>query len=305
MQLTPAMIFLGFVLPALIVAAGLALAWRAWRYTCDCDARWIAAPLIAAGVAVAFGRIEQAPPAWPPGSDSAVNWIYYFAIALGVLGLLEGLLRPPLWLAAMVLFILFRLAVRAILAPQAPRLIAPFNAEAWIDAATAAALLWWLAMQHLARTAPGAATPIVLGILCAGWAVVLVTWHIIRSGELAGTLAAMCAAAAVVAIWRPRITLAGGGVTVIVLVLLCLLVHAYFYTDDTFSPPQQIRTAILLAAPLLAFAGELPGIRAARPAWRWAARLVPLVLVVAFIAGLSVRDYARAEAAAQSLGQDE
>jgi hypothetical protein len=230
--------------------------------------------------------------------------VFYFAIAFGVLGFFEGLLRPPMWLAALLLMVLWRLMVRAIIAPQVPRLIPQFNAEAWIDAATAAALLWWLAMQQLARSAPGATTPIVLAILCAGWAVVLVTWHIIRSGELAGTLAVMCAAAAVVSIWRPRITLATGGASVVVLVLLCVIVHAYFYTDDTFSLRQQVGTAVLLASPLLALAGDLPGIRGARPGWRLAARLVPLILAVGLVAGLSVRDYANADAADAAM-QDE
>jgi hypothetical protein len=304
MQLTPAMIFLGFVLPALIVGVGLALAWRAWRGECAADGRWIAGPLFAAALVVAFPRIEQAWPTWPPGTGSAVFLLFYFAIALGVLGFFEGLLRPPLWLAALLLLLVWRLMVRAIIAPQVPRLISEFNAEAWIDAATAAALLWWLAMQQLARTVRGAATPIVLGILCAGWAVVLVTWHIIRSGELAGTLAVLCATAAVVSIWRPRITLATGGVSVVVLVLLGVIVHAYFYTDDTFSPQQQVRTAILLASPLLAFAGDLPGIRTARPSWRLAARVVPVILAVGLVAGLSAKEYANADAADAAV-QDE
>jgi hypothetical protein len=296
MQLTAAMAFFGFALPAILVAAGLILAWRAWRGASLCNGRWIAGPLIAAGLAVAFPAIEQTHPPWPPGNGNAVFLIFYFAIALGVLAFLQDLLRPSWWLAALLLILICRLFMRSILAPQVPRLISDFDAETWIDAATAVALVSWLAMQQLARSAPGPTVPLVLGIVCAGWAVVLVTWHIIRSGELAGTLAIMCAAAAAASIWRRRITLAGGGASAVVLLLLGLVAHAYFYSDDTFSPTQQVRTVILLAAPLLAFAGDLPGIRNARPGWRLAARLVPLLIAVGVVAGLSAAEYAGAQA---------
>jgi hypothetical protein len=300
MQLTAAMVMLGFALPAVLVAGGLILAWRAWRGACSCDARWIAGPLIAAGLVIAFPSIEQTRPPWPPGSGNAVFWIFYCALALGLLTFLQDVRRPPWWLAALLLIALWRLFMRVMLAPQVPRLISDFEAEAWIDAATVAVVVSWLAMQQLARIAPGPTAILVLGIVCTGWAVMLVTWHIIRSGELAGTLAIMCAAAAVVSIWRRWITLTGGGVSAVVLLLLCLIVHGYFYTDDTFSPAQQARTVILLVAPLLAFAGDLPGIRRARPGWRLAARLAPVLLAVGIVAGLAAAEYASAQAANQA-----
>lgn len=300
MQLTAAMIFFGFVLPAILLAGGLILAWRAWRGDGPCDGRWISGPLIAAGLAIAFPSIEQAGPAWPPGSANAIYLVFYFALVLILLTFLQDLLRPPLWVAALLLVLLWRLFLRAVLAPQTPRLIPDFQAEIWIDAATAIVLVSWLAMQQLARSTPGPTVALVLGIVCAGWAVMLVTWHIIRSGELAGTLAILCAAAAVVSIWRRRISLAGGGVSAIVLLLLGLAVHGYFYTDDTFSTAQQARTAILLAAPLLAFTGDLPGIRRARPGWRLAARLLAVVVAVGVVAGLSVAEYAAAQSSNQA-----
>jgi hypothetical protein len=294
------MVFWGFALPAIGVAGGLILAWRAWRGADRLDGRWITGPLFGGGVALAFPWLEQGHPAWPPGADNAVCWCFYFAIALGLLGFLQDLLRPPAWLAAIILLVLWRLAMRAILAPQVPGLISYVALETWTDAASITALLLWLAMQQLAANAPGPTTAIVLGIWCAGWAVQLVTWHIIHSGELAGTLALMCAAAAVIGIWRRRISLAGGGISAVVLLLLCLIVHAYFYTDDNFSPAQQWRTIILLLAGLGAFAGDLPVIRRARPGWRLAARLAVVLLAVGIVAGISVAEYAAAQGTNQA-----
>jgi hypothetical protein len=294
------MVFWGFALPAIGVAVGLILAWRAWRRADRLDGRWISGLLIGGGFALAFPWLEQGHPAWPPGADNAACWCFYFAIALGLLGFLQDVLRPPAWLGAIILLLLWRLAMRAILAPEVPGLLSNVALETWTDAASVAALLLWLAMQQLAANAPGPTTPIVLGIWCAGWAVMLVTWHIIHSGELAGTLALMCAAAAAIGIWRRRISLAGGGITAVVLLLLCLIVHAYFYSDDAFSTGQQWRTVILLLAAPAAFAGDLPVIRRARPGWRLAARVAVVLLAVGIVAGISVAQFAAAQAANQA-----
>jgi hypothetical protein len=302
-MLSPTAMLWGFVLPAALVAAALIIGWQPWR-AAEHNARWLAAPAIAAGFAIAFWHL-QSPPVYPPGTGDAVSWLFYFAISIALLGLLEGILRPPLWLRAILLVILWRLAVRALLSRLIPRVISESDAEAWIDAAVLAALIWWLAIESLAARAPGPTVPLIFAILATAFAVTLVTWHIIRSGTLVGALGAMSGAAAVISLWDRRISFSAGGVTAFALLVLALATHAYFYTDDTFTPAQNARTALMLLSPLLAFAGDLPGIRSQKPLLRLAARLLPLLLVAGAVTGLGLRDYLRAEAQSHAAQQDE
>ncbi len=294
------MILGGFVFPVLIVVIGLMIGWQPWRKERVFNGSWLGGPLISGAFALSFLYLQEAP-SWPPGTGSVVFWIFYFAIAIGLIELAGSLFRPPLWARGLLAILLFRLAVRALAAPLIPREISQTAADAWIDAATLVATTWWIALEMLAHRAKGVSTSFVLIILATGWAVTLVTWHIIRSGTLAATLAALASAFFVMALLNWRISLARGAVSALALLLLLIITHAYFYTNDTFTPQQQFRAALLLASPLLAFVGDLPLVRRSHPLWRLTARIIPLAILVAVLAGMNVRDYMKEEAPNQEM----
>jgi hypothetical protein len=303
-MLSPSAIIWGFVVPALLVAVALGAAWRPWNRSGDINGRWIAAPAIGAAFGIAFWHLQEQP-AWPPGNGSVLTWIFYFALCAALLGLLEAIFHPPKWLALVVIVIFWRLAVRTLISPQIPRLISPTAAEMWIDLASITAAVWWLAMESLAERAPGITVPLVLGIIATGTALTLLSWHILISAMLAGAVGTFCGAAFVIAAWHRRMCLGAGGVTALVILLLAVMVHAFFYTPDTFSSSQYALTAILLASPLLALAGDLPGVRNWKPGWRLIARVIPVILAVGTVASVGMRNYLTDQSAGQAAQQDE
>jgi hypothetical protein len=284
----------GLILPAVLVAVGIALAWRPWNRAAGADARWILAPFAAAGFTAAYFAFEPHL-GWPPTAN-VIYCIFYFAMVVSALGFLDAILKPPLWLRAIILLILWRLAIRLLLMNQIPRLISAPAAEVWIDSSSFVTLCWWLVMENLADRSPGAAVPLLLTLFCAVGAIILaMALHIQSFGALAGSLAAMSVAALVLSLSCSRITFSRGLAQIIVLILQVLLVHGYFYTDDTLTTAQQTWLALFLASPLLAFIGDLPPLHRSRPAWRLAARALPVAVLLSVITGVTVRDYLHAE----------
>ena len=84
----------------------------------------------------------------------------------------------------------------------------------------------------------------------------------------------------------------------IVLLLQLVLIHGYFYTDDTLTGGQELMFLVLLTSPLLGFIGEAAFIQRQRPVWRVVGRVAVVGIVLGTICGLTVRDYVKAEQAA-------
>jgi hypothetical protein len=234
---------------------------------------------------------------FPP--NDAVQWIFWFTIPLAILAVIDSFLVPPTWPRFVVIILLWRLAMRAIIGRLVPSSISPQDEEFWIDAGSAIVLIWWLSLDALATQIKGITAPLLLSILCTGVGLfIFMTLHIQREGMLGISLGIISFATAV-ATWRnPKITLARGGAQTIVLLLMSLLTFAWFFTNDTLTPAQNWRAAALMAAPLLAFAGDLPAIARLRPSARFnLIRILIVGLIVAIVAGLSVKDYVQAERA--------
>ena len=295
MPYTPMQMLCGLVLPAALVGLGAALAWRLFT-----DARWVFGPLVAGGFGIAYWNLEPKI-GWPPNAN-VLYLLFYFALAAGILAKADALFRPPLGLRIVVLVILWRLAVRLLLIRQTPNLISASGLELWIDVSTLVTLIWWLAFEGLAELWPGATVPLLLGAMAGASAIVLTLgWHIISFGALAGALAGMCLAGAVLGACNSRISFSRGFSQTIVLILQLILVHGYFYTDDALTGRQQIWIGLLLGSPLLAFIGETAFLRRQRPAWRLAARLAPALIVLAAVCAATVRDYLHAEQAGPAM----
>jgi hypothetical protein len=293
----------GIVLPAVLLALAMLLAWRPWNRRASNDARWIFGPMVGLGFCIAYFNFELKL-GWPPNAN-VLYLLFYFAIPLALWGLLDGLFKPPMWLRAVLLLLIWRMFVRLLLLPQVPREMSGAAGELWVDAISLIALIWWLTFEHLAERSPGVMTPMVLAAISVASAVVLALgWHIQASGVMAGTLVAMSVAAMVLAIWNGRISFSHGFGETTSLFLLLLLIHGYFYTDDALTNQQQIWAGLLLASPLLAFVGDLPVFRKRHPAIRLAARMIPVLIVLGIVCGQTVRDYLQADQAQPTI-QDE
>ncbi len=289
-------ILAGMVLPAVLLGLAILAAWRPWNRRATADARWIFAPIVSLGFCVGYWNFELKL-GWPPGGN-VLFLLFYFAIPLAILGLLDSLLKPPLWLRAIVLLLLWRIFVRLLLLPQIPRQISGPAAELWIDALSLMALAWWLTFEHLADRSPGVATPLILAALAGASAILLAMgWHIQASAAMAAALAALSVAAMVLAVWNARISFSRGFAQTIALLLQLVLIHGYFYTDDALTTAQQIWAGLLVASPLLAFTGDLPVFRRRHPAFRLAARTIPVLIVLGIVCAATVRDFVQADQA--------
>ena len=292
MPYTPMQMLCGLVLPAALVGLAAALAWRLFA-----DARWVFGPLVGAAFGIAYWNLEPKI-GWPPNAN-VLYLLFYFALVAGVLAKADALFRPTWWLRMLVLVVLWRIAVRLLLIRQVPSSISASGMEMWIDVSTLVTLIWWLAFEGLAERCPGVAVPLLLGATAGASAIVLTLgWHIISSGALAGALAMMCIAGAVLGACSSRISFSRGFAQTIALILQLILVHGYFYTDDELTGRQQVWIALLLGSPLLAFLGEIAFLRRQRPIWRLAARLAPALIVLAAVCAATMRDYVHAQESA-------
>jgi hypothetical protein len=287
-MLPPSIIFLGFILPAILV--GAALLW---------GPRWLGAAAVSGAFALAFWKVREAP-GWPPVDVFA--WIFYFAVTLGLLGVADELLAPPIWVEAAVLVIVLRLMLRTLLGRLAPQSLSNTELEQAIDLTTLIAAAWWIGLEQLARLRPGFVAPVALVILSAGTAVLLYCWGTALEAQLAATLFGVSVAATAASFFPRCGGLPRGVAGTIGMILILKLTHAWFYSPDPFSPAEQIYAGVFLISPLLAFAGDLPGIARRRASGRVAVRLIAVLLAVAAASALTVRDYQKAN---QDTQQDE
>lgn len=283
---------LAIFVPAMAVPIGMMLAWRIWRAPARADGRWSGAPLIVLGFGLAFWQVRGAP-GWP--LTDVTNWFFWIAILLIPLGVLDAYIRPPLWARSIILVLLWRMAVRALLAPLIPRAISGAAVEYWLDLLSLTMLAWWLGLETLAERLPGVATPMVLTLTAIGTAATLGFWQILTSAALAGAIAVMCGGATVAVLAHPRIAVSRGLTMAAVLLLQLLLIHGYFYTDAPIDAATRWRLALLIVAPLGAFAGDFGYPRRWRSG-RLLMRLLPVAIAIAASVAWAAVSFRRSDA---------
>jgi hypothetical protein len=266
------MLMVSAVMPAILAGAALALAWRVWRRDGDGNrGAWGGAAGLALAYAAGHLGLVGAPP-FPP--VEATQWLFWLALLAGLWGAMEDRLR---------LLARVRLGGRVILAIVLPVALArPLVTYSWGAGkgtlyvallGIAVAALSWI-VQRTAERRDGALVPALLLVVATGSAGLLVMSGSALLGQLAGLLAAASGAALVLAFWRPRVSLAGGGVTVAVLLLSGLWITGFFYAE------MPLPSAILAPLSLAAGAGlaQIPAVRG-----RGRGQLVVISLVAASI----------------------
>jgi hypothetical protein len=157
-------------------------------------------------------------------------------------------------------------------------------------------LVWWLTFETIAKWWAGVTIPILLAGLSATCAVVLALgWHIQTSGLLAGAILAMCCSGLILGAFSSRELFSRGFAQMIVFVLQLLLFHGYFYTDDELTTKQQVLVAILLIAPLLAFAGASRRVCELSRLSQIFVRLVLVFAALGIVCEITVRDFVLAD----------
>ncbi|MEO6437010.1 MAG: hypothetical protein ABIP55_14805 [Tepidisphaeraceae bacterium] len=232
---------------------------------------WGPALAICAGFVAAYTKlkgIEGFPPV------NVQTWLVYLGVPVVLIAIIATVSpRRARWIVFALSVTLIVLSVWLFSRPLA-RSLEP--REFWTRTAffAAGAVAWLGLMEALASRVKGATLPLLLWICAVGAALAVINAHSLLLGQLVGTVAAALGAIALLGLWFRNLTLARGGVLALAVVLLGLILCGHLYADLS-----QRDLILLAAAPLMAWAGELPFLK--RGGVRFAVRLIAVLLVLA------------------------
>ncbi len=222
--------------------------------------------------------------------NAAADWMPYVALLAGVLGALAVVGRMPLvvrwiWRA------LVCAAVAGAIASGKVRNGWPMaEAIPTLAAFVLHTLAAWWAFERVTDRTRGPGGPIVLMIYAVGVSQVLaLAFYSLRLAQMPTAMAAVAGAAMVVALIRPRFTLALGGVHVVLLISNAALLQGVLFPGDAILP--RVLPWILLASPLLAAGADLVPLKGWKlVVLRSALALVPVAVAIGLAAALRPAD---------------
>lgn len=233
---------------------------------------------------------------------SAAEWMPWVAGLAGVLGVLAARARMP---------VLVRWIWRGLVTGAIAYALSRTKLAGGWEASTAATVMggfvvhtllaWWL-LERVADRTRGVSGPIVLMLYATGASQLLaLAYYSLRLAQMPTAMAAVTGAAMVVALLRPRFTLAFGGVHVVLLVSNAALFNGVLFPGEAKLP--WVYPWILLASPLLAAAVDLipeaaPGAKGLaawltgwkRTALRVALAFIPVAIAIGLAASLRPAD---------------
>ncbi len=217
------LILYGAVLPALVAAIVLLVAWRPWNRSSSINGAWGGGLLLAAAFAVTqFGLVG-----WPPCPPrEPAQWTVWLVLLAAAAEAILRILRPPCWIRCIV-HAAFAVAVGSLAVPdfhQHP------NRAAWCVGVSVIVL--WSTLESLATRLRGATLPVAWLLAVIGVAVVLERSANAKLAQLAGALAAGLGVAVLVGLWRPKLPIAAGFASVLAIALPALLVNGHATTED-------------------------------------------------------------------------
>jgi hypothetical protein len=213
---------------------------------------------------------------------AAADWMPWVAALAGTLGMLARVARMPtivrwIWRALVAGVIAYALARTKL-------------ARGWESSEAALTmggfvlhtlLAWWL-LERVADRTRGVSGPIVLMLYATGASQLLaLAYYSLRLAQMPTVMAAVMGAAMVVAMLRPRFTLASGGVHVVLLVSNAAFFSAVLFPGNAILP--RVFPWILLASPLLAAAVDLIPEGGPRLTWLSGWKRTLLRVALAFI----------------------
>lgn len=265
------------LLPCGLSLAVLLLGQLVFRRRIDPFNRWVPPSALALGVAVGEGFVCDWP-RLPPASNS--DWLAFAGMAAVPAALVLALLQR--WFVARVVIAAAGLgALLWLLDRGHASSWTPLDGWAIFGKACGLAFCFWLLLDGLTGCSTGPGLPLVLTLSAAAVAVFMMTSG---SQKLAMASAALAAAAGplfLVGCWSRLFSVGRAGVLIFALLYCGLLAEARFTMDAI---PLQ-RLLILLAAPLLAWVDQFPGINRLSNTWRVALQVVLVGAALAYAVG--------------------
>jgi hypothetical protein len=263
-------IVVGFVLPGVVCAVILVLAWRPWRRgERAVDGRWAGAIAIGVGYAIGYWRLVG-DLRFPPSSPD--NWILYLMPVVMGVGVLFCSMPPAPKTRVLCVLVVCALLNWLLIKPLVGEGMSRLVGGMWVVGGALGMTVWWLGLNKIARRGPRVLGPAVAMMVAAGAAAILGDGGLaLRGGFPLGVLAVELAATCVIAAWAKQFSLAGGGTTAVTLVVLGTVLYGYHYIYPEPGGRMVGGLAVVLAAPALGSVIALPRVRRLAP---WARTVV-------------------------------
>jgi hypothetical protein len=159
-----------------------------------------------------------------------------------------------------------------------------------ISGSVIVAMAMWFLIERTSERHPTALPPLILMLTATGLSVYISLSNSLDMALRVGAIAATLGPIFVVALWRPRISLARGGAMAFVVLTAGLVAGHYAYTPE----PVPWRLLVLAGLPFV-------GLSLLWLPWggwkRWAISLGPVVIILATMLILAYRDFKAAQAA--------
>jgi hypothetical protein len=275
-------IIFGNVLPPLIALVVLFLAAQPWRRADNRRGAWGGPLAVGIAALLALGPDLGIKPAVSP--KTLDQWMYLLVGIAIVIGLIESLLRPKLWVIAIVM-LLFSAGVVLCMIPAATR--DAFDAShrlLWMGGGAVALTAWWLMLETLTRKAPSPLAATMLGFVAGGSGLLLLMTLSISSGRFGAAIAGAAAMALLVTLVLPKLDLTNGTSLVLVVATGSQLITAIFRAPDELPLTPAMLGLLFLAPGVALIVVFLPGLgRAAR----WTAAILAIVVPIGVAVGLA------------------
>ncbi|MGB7158837.1 MAG: hypothetical protein WBD40_12265, partial [Tepidisphaeraceae bacterium] len=214
-----------------------------------------------------FGGVPPFPPI------SAQQWLVFLCAAVVLVAIVHPFVRSK-WFAVVASAVV--LGATPWLLLRNVSFIEPRVLWTWIAGAGVVMVAWWGALERLSRRGRGGALPLLLAIVFGVAGLAIINAESALLGQATGSLAVPLVIISAAALASRGASLARGGALAVTLLLLGLLLTAHFFANLT------TRDLILLAAaPLAAWAGELPKLGKPDSWKRVAVRTVAVLAILA------------------------
>jgi hypothetical protein len=263
------------VAPAVLTVLILALSARPWKK--GSTPMWSLPLALAVGFALSYiGVVGR--PAFPPRAAQA--WLVYLAPVAFALALVQTVAPKSRQFVAgasvLTLIAIPWLFLRTRVGVGEKEYLISLVGIAM------AMVIVWIGVEQLSRRVAGVPVPVALTMTAIVASMALMNAHTRDFALLAGSTVTVLATAIVLAWWRKMVP-SGGLVLSFSILILGLLAGGYFYADLTIP-----HAALIAAAPLAAWAGQLPGIRT-RQRLSITVSAVAVLIVLAFVVVPTVR----------------
>ena len=216
------------IIPASVAGMIWLIAGQLWKRPATPSLAWGGS----LAVAVSFGAGHWALVGLPPFPPvTAIHTLVFAGLAVGLVGIAESYWQTRWWLSWPLRGVLAGTAAWWQFKTLAEHAWSTPETIGWLTAVTLTVCLAWASLDSYAKRNQGLATPIFIWLFACATSVGLVFGASAMLGQLAGSLAAICGAAIVLALWSGRFPLDRGAAGAFAFILIGLLWQGYFYAE--------------------------------------------------------------------------